>query len=191
MRHTTFLRGLGFAVILTAAGCKSLDITNPNDPDGDRALSDPEALESFVGGASQTWFNTSRTDRWETAANRCHVNWAILDSDWEAEFCRVAESHPKVRAYVKNHNLGFTIPYALDGEEHQYIPDFIACIDDGHGPDDLLNLLIEVTGEKKKDKAAASETSSLPDKWNRIAYRCVLVIVSSTMRLVGCIDCGR
>jgi len=58
MRHTTFLRGLGFAVILTAAGCKSLDITNPNDPDGDRALSDPEALESFVGGASQTWFNT-------------------------------------------------------------------------------------------------------------------------------------
>ncbi|RLS58129.1 MAG: hypothetical protein DWH91_03345 [Planctomycetota bacterium] len=35
----------------------------------------------------------------------------ILDSDWEAEFCRVAESHPQVRAYVKNHSLGFEVPY--------------------------------------------------------------------------------
>ncbi len=28
-------------------------------------------------------------------ADRCHVNWVVLDSDWEAEFCRVAESHPQ------------------------------------------------------------------------------------------------
>jgi hypothetical protein len=60
----------------------------------------------------------------------------------------------EVVRYVKNHNLGFTIPYSLNGEARNYIPDFIACIDDGHGPDDLLNLLIEVTGENKKDKAA-------------------------------------
>jgi hypothetical protein len=33
-------------------------------------------------------------------------------------------------------------------------PDFIACIDDGHGADDLLSLLIEVAGENRKDKAA-------------------------------------
>jgi len=39
----------------------------------------------------------------ETSSKSCHVNWVVLDSDWEAEFCRVAESHPKVRAYVKNH----------------------------------------------------------------------------------------
>jgi hypothetical protein len=36
-------------------------------------------------------FNTSKADRWETDSQRCHVNWVILDSDWEAEFCRVAE----------------------------------------------------------------------------------------------------
>jgi len=35
----------------------------------------------------------------------------------------------------------------------------IACIDDGHGPNDLLNLLIEVTGEKKKDKTAKVSTA--------------------------------
>jgi len=27
-------------------------------------------------------FNTSKTDRWETKSDRCHVNWVILDSDW-------------------------------------------------------------------------------------------------------------
>jgi type III restriction enzyme len=45
------------------------------------------------------------------AARRCHVNWVILDSDWEAEFCRVAEAHPWVRSYVKNHGLGLEVPY--------------------------------------------------------------------------------
>lgn len=39
-----------------------------------------------------------------------------------------------VRCYVKNQGLGFTIPYTLNDEEHQYLPDFIARIDDGHGP---------------------------------------------------------
>jgi hypothetical protein len=58
MRYTTFLRGLGLAAVFAASGCKSLDITNPNDPDGDRALSDPASLESFVGGSVQGWFNT-------------------------------------------------------------------------------------------------------------------------------------
>jgi type III restriction enzyme len=55
---------------------------------------------------------------------------------------------------VKNDHLGFTIPYTLNGEERNYTPDFIACIDDDHGPSDLLNLIVEVTGEKKKDKDA-------------------------------------
>ena len=49
--------------------------------------------------------------------------------------------------------------YTLNGEEKNYIPDFIACIDDGRGTNDLLNLLVEVTGEKKKDKAAKVATA--------------------------------
>jgi type III restriction enzyme len=39
------------------------------------------------------------------------------------------------------------------------MPDFIACVDDGHGPDDLLNLIIEVSGEARKDKAAKVATA--------------------------------
>src|SRR6267154_6340357 len=69
------------------------------------------------------------------------------------------EDMAEVRRYVKNQNLGFAIPYTLNGEEKNYTPDFIACIDDGHGHGDLLNLIVEVTGEKKKDKAAKVATA--------------------------------
>jgi len=60
---------------------------------------------------------------------------------------------------VKNHNLGFIIPYTVDGDERSYIPDFIARIDDGHAEDDLLNLIIEVSGAQRKDKAAKVATA--------------------------------
>ena len=63
---------------------------------------------------------------------------SFCDSDWEAEFCRVAEAHPRVRAYVKNQNLGFEVPYRYGSETRSYLPDFIVLVDDGHGDDDLL-----------------------------------------------------
>ena len=55
--------------------------------------------------------------------------------------------------------LGFVIPYTHQGQERGYIPDFIARLDDGHGPDDLLNLIVEVSGAAKADKAAKVATA--------------------------------
>ena len=69
-----------------------------------------------TGSTLHVKFTTSKTSRWETDARRCHINWAVLDSDWEAEFCRVAETHPRVKAYVKNHNLGLEVPYRYGSE---------------------------------------------------------------------------
>jgi len=51
------------------------------------------------------------------------------------------------------------IPYTIDGEEHQYLPDFFVRLDDGLAPGDLLNLIVEVTGEKRKDKATKIATA--------------------------------
>ena len=50
-------------------------------------------LEAFnpTGSTAHVNFNTSKTSRWQTNERRSHVNWAILDSDWEGEFCRVVE----------------------------------------------------------------------------------------------------
>jgi len=112
-----------------------------------------------VGSTMHVNFNTSKTSRWQTDARRSHINWVILDSDWEAEFCRVAESHPKVKAYVKNHNLGLEVPYRYGSSMRTYIPDFIVLIDDGR--EDPLHLIVEIKGyrrEDAKEKKATMET---------------------------------
>jgi type III restriction enzyme len=116
-----------------------------------------------TGSTRHVSFNTSKTDRWETDARRCHLNWVILDSDWEGEFCRVAENHPKVRAYVKNHNLGFEVPYRFGSEMRIYRPDFIVLVDDGHGDDDLLHLVVEIKGYRRED--AKEKKSTMDTYW--------------------------
>ena len=69
------------------------------------------------------------------------------------------EEIDKVICYVKNHNLGFEIPYTINGEQHNYIPDFIVKLTMEMDRDNPLNLILEVTGEKKKDKEAKVETA--------------------------------
>jgi type III restriction enzyme len=114
-----------------------------------------------TGSTLHVNFRTSKKDRWETDARRCHVNWVILDSDWEAEFCRVAESHPRVRAYVKNHNLGLEVPYRYGSETRTYLPDFIVLVDDGHA--DPLNLIVEIKGYRRED--AKEKKSTMETYW--------------------------
>ncbi|MDZ7583804.1 MAG: DEAD/DEAH box helicase family protein [Thiobacillus sp.] len=116
-----------------------------------------------TGTTAHVNFNTSKTSRWETDARRCHLNWVILDSDWEGEFCRVAEAHPKVRAYVKNHNLGLEVPYRYGSETRTYLPDFIVLVDDGHGEDDLLHLIVEIKGYRRED--AKEKKSTMDTYW--------------------------
>ncbi len=122
-------------------------------------------LDSYnpTGSTAHVNFNTSKTLRWETDARRCHVNWVVLDSDWEAEFCRVAESHPRVRAYVKNHNLGLEVPYRYGSENRKYRPDFIVLVDDGHGEQDLLRLIVEIKGYRRED--AKEKKSTMDTYW--------------------------
>ena len=118
-----------------------------------------------TGSTRHVRFQTTRADRWETRSDRCHVNWVVLDSGWEAEFCRVAESHPKVLAYVKNHSLGFEVPYVLGSVQRRYIPDFIVLVDDGRGPDDPLHLVVEIKGfrgEDAKEKKSTMDTYWVP-----------------------------
>lgn len=118
-----------------------------------------------VGSTAHVRFNTSRSDRWETNGPppKCHINWVVLDSDWEGEFCRVAESHPRVRAYVKNHNLGLEVPYRYGSETRKYLPDFIVRVEDGHGEEDLLNLIVEIKGYRRED--AKEKKSTMDTYW--------------------------
>jgi type III restriction enzyme len=116
-----------------------------------------------TGSSSNVRFNTSKTDRWETSSKHCHLNWVILDSDWEAEFCRAAESHPRVLAYVKNHNLGLEVPYRFGSVMRKYIPDFVVLVDDGHGMADPLHLIVEIKGYRGED--AVEKKSTMDTYW--------------------------
>ncbi len=118
-----------------------------------------------AGSTAHVRFDTSKTPLWQTDHRRCHINWVVCDSDWEAEFCRAAEANPRVRAYVKNQGLGFEVPYLLGAAPKKYLPDFIVRVDDGHGDDDLLNLVVEIKGyrgEDAKDKANTMDAYWVP-----------------------------
>ena len=112
-----------------------------------------------IGSTRYVDFDTTRPV-FATRDDKCHISHVVADTDsWEQKMAQALEGMPEVIRYVKNHNLNFTIPYTLNGEEKNYIPDFVACLDNGRGTSDLLNLIVEVTGEKKKDKAAKVATA--------------------------------
>ena len=122
-------------------------------------------LDSYnpTGSTRHVNFTTSKTSLWTTDARKCHVNLAVLDSDWEAEFCRAVESHPNVKAYVKNHNLGLEVPYLYGSTPRTYVPDFIVQVD--YGRAEPLNLIVEVKGyrgEGAKEKKNTMEAYWLP-----------------------------
>lgn len=133
-----------------------------------KALLDPY---NSTGSTIHVNFNTSKTDRWETNPLKSHINWVILDSSWEAEFCRVAEAHGQVVSYVKNHSLGFEIPYRYGSETRKYRPDFIVQINDGQ--EDPLNLVVEIKGrrgEDAKEKKLTMDTYWIPGVNNLRSY---------------------
>ncbi len=104
-------------------------------------------------------FDTAR-DVYRTRPDKSQISHVVLDSGWEAKLAEVFDNEmDEVVHYAKNFQLGFTIPYTLNGEERSYLPDYLVHLDDGHGPEDYLNLILEVSGEARKDKAAKVETT--------------------------------
>lgn len=98
-------------------------------------------------------FRTVKAELWATDARKCGINYVVYDGNWEAEFCRCLEKQDNhVLCYVKNHNLGFEVPYSFNGASKMYRPDFIVRIDDGQA--DPLNLVVEIKGIRGEDARA-------------------------------------
>jgi type III restriction enzyme len=114
-------------------------------------------LKSYdtIGSTRYVDFDTIRPV-YETSPDKCHISHVVADTQsWEQKMAYALEELPEVVSYVKNQNLGFVIPYTINGEERNYYPDFIVRINSSQD----LNLIIEVTGEHKKDKAAKVSTA--------------------------------
>lgn len=117
-------------------------------------------LRSFevVGSTDYVDFDTTK-NVYITAEDKSPVSHVVADTEsWEQKMASVLEEMPEVFSYVKNQNLGFTIPYVLEGDERSYVPDFIVKVK-VDGETEFLNLVLEVSGEKRKDKAAKVETA--------------------------------
>lgn len=112
-----------------------------------------------VGSTRYVDFDTTRPV-YPTREDKCHVSHVVADTEsWEQKMAQSLEDMDEVISYVKNQGLGFYIPYTLDGDEKNYQPDFIVRLDDGHGREDPLNLIVEVSGEPRRDKAAKAATA--------------------------------
>ncbi len=113
-----------------------------------------------IGSTRFVDFDTTRPV-YETRPDKCHISHVVADTEsWEQKMAQTLEEMDEVVCYAKNHNLGFAIPYTIDGEEKNYYPDFLVRLKID-GQEEPLHLIIEVTGEKKKEKAAKVATARM------------------------------
>jgi type III restriction enzyme len=111
-----------------------------------------------IGSTDYVFFETTKTCYQTT---KSHINRMVEDSGWESKLADVLESMPEVVAYAKNQGLNFKIPYTYEGRPGNYVPDFLIRLRDADstGPNDLLTLVLEVSGEARKDKQAKVATA--------------------------------
>ena len=123
-------------------------------------------IKGRTGSTTDVLFETSRPT-WETKPDKCHISHVVADTDsWEQKTAQALEQMDEVIAYVKNHNLGFTIPYINhNGESRQYVPDFIARIltANNGSNDDIVNLILEVSGMPREDKV--QKVNTIKNMW--------------------------
>lgn len=89
--------------------------------------------------------STGEVDYWTSKdvreAVHSHLNYVVADTQrWEQSATYVIDTHDNVEAFVKNAGLGFAIPYFNNGQDHDYIPDFLIRLKDGS------HLILETKG---------------------------------------------
>jgi len=145
-------------------------------PDGAESREEPRYEASRKpGGSRDVDFWTSKSVR-ET--QKSHLNFVVADTDkWEQTAAFYLETDPHVVAYVKNFNLGFSIPYIHGGETREYLPDFLVRVQkDGR---EVGTLILEAKGYDplKHVKVGAAhrwvEAVNAEGSYGRWAYRIV------------------
>jgi type III restriction enzyme len=115
-----------------------------------------------IGSTDDIYFETTKVC-FDTT--KSHINRVAQDSGWETELAQKLESMPEVVSYAKNQGIQLKIPYTFEGRAANYVPDFLIRLRDrdSRGDDDLLTLLLEVSGEAKKEKKA--KVAAAADLW--------------------------
>ncbi len=105
-------RGIRVAAALAfiaAAGCHSLEVTNPNSPDLTRALASGGDVQSLLGGAFNKWYHALgdinpsvmvdvAADHFESAWG----NWGMKQQGWEPRLYPLVNSHTDASDNYRN-----------------------------------------------------------------------------------------
>jgi type III restriction enzyme len=100
---------------------------------------------------------------------KSHLNHVVLDgvrgNSWEEGLAQLLEGDQRVRGYVKNERLGFTIPYVHEGRTHEYVPDFLVRLVPKSEDDVERTLIVEVSGSRKSPGPTAAKADTARNQW--------------------------
>ncbi|MFN3562437.1 MAG: restriction endonuclease, partial [Chloroherpetonaceae bacterium] len=85
-----------------------------------------------------------------------HLNFVVVDSDWEYLEAKTLNESQYVESFVKNDHLNFVIYYSYQGVVRRYFPDFLCKLTNGE------YLIIETKG--KDDEQSRIKRTYL-DEW--------------------------
>ncbi|MGD0293607.1 MAG: hypothetical protein ABSB30_07105 [Terracidiphilus sp.] len=103
-----------------------------------------------AGSTSDVSFWTSRDVR---QVSKSHLNYVVADTqNWEQTASYYIDTHKAVDAFVKNAQLGFAIPYFNNGQNHEYIPDFIIRLKNARA----THLILETKGYDPLEQVKAN-----------------------------------
>lgn len=114
----------------------AMEITDDGGASRERAVFAPGAA-----GMRSTRVVDFHTGKELHDVQKCHLNAAVFDSDWEREAAETLDAHPTVASWVKNDRLGLVIPYRKDGVLRKYLPDFLVELANGD------HLIVEIKGQ--------------------------------------------
>jgi len=109
--------------------------------DAGGASQEKPVIAPGAAGIRSTRFVDFHTGKPLHDAQKCHLNAAVFDLDWERQAGELLDAHPRVRAWVKNDRLGLVVPYRKEGVARKYLPDFVVELENGD------RLLVEIKGQ--------------------------------------------
>jgi type III restriction enzyme len=110
--------------------------------DGGGASQEKAVFAPGAAGMRSTRVVNFHTGKELHEVQRCHLNAAVFDSDWERQAAELLDSHLAVAAWVKNDRLGLVVPYRKDGTPRKYLPDFLVDLRNGR------HVIVEIKGQE-------------------------------------------
>jgi len=102
----------------------------------------------------RTWWTSKPCEDFSNS----HINFTVVDSNWEYLEAKTINDNAAVESFVKNDHLGFTVLYNHQGVIRRYFPDFIIKLKNGG------NLILETKG---RDSEQDKTKRAFLDEWCR------------------------